>query len=104
MVEIDAFTLLILLGCSLGLTFLVVLLMFGMSSRLRRVESLLQQNASSSRSEPDHEAPSAAETSRGGAFEAFLDEEPGRRELTKSEQFSAYRKWRQEKGMNWSNS
>lgn len=48
-------------------------------------------------------APSGAETSPGGAFEAFLAEDPARRELSKGEQFSAYRKWRQENGMNWSN-
>ncbi|NJM36900.1 MAG: hypothetical protein HC845_02955 [Akkermansiaceae bacterium] len=50
------------------------------------------------------EAPPAIETSPGGAFEAFLEEDPARLKLTKSEQFKAYRKWRQEKGMNWSNS
>lgn len=47
---------------------------------------------------------SGAETPSGGAFEIFLSEEPSRRALTKSEQFAAYRQWRQEKGMNWSNS
>ncbi len=46
----------------------------------------------------------AVETSPGGAFEAFLEEDPSRRDLTKGEQFKAYRKWRQEKGLNWSNS
>lgn len=41
------------------------------------------------------------DASMGGAFEGFLDEEPGRRALPKGEQFAAYRKWRQEKGLNW---
>jgi hypothetical protein len=49
-------------------------------------------------------APPAIETSPGGAFEAFLEEDMDRLKMTKSEQFKAYRKWRQEKGMNWSNS
>jgi hypothetical protein len=49
-------------------------------------------------------ASSAGETSPGGAFEVFLGEDPSRREMAKGEQFSAYRRWRQEKGLNWSNS
>ncbi|GAA5131133.1 hypothetical protein GCM10023212_41970 [Luteolibacter yonseiensis] len=44
------------------------------------------------------------EISPGGAFEAFLNEDASRRALTKREQSAAYRKWRQAKGMNWSNS
>jgi hypothetical protein len=54
-----------------------------------------------------HEATSpvaGVETSPGGAFEMFLDEDPSRLKMPKSEQFKTYRKWRQEKGMNWSNS
>ena len=43
----------------------------------------------------------ALATSAGGAFEMFLAEEPARRKLPKREQFADYRKWRQEKGLNW---
>lgn len=39
---------------------------------------------------------------RGGPFDEFLSEDPGRRALSKSEQFAAYRAWRQAKGLNWS--
>lgn len=52
----------------------------------------------------DNSAPSTPETSPSGAFEAFLNEEPAIKKLPKGEQFAAYRKWRQEKGLNWSGS
>ncbi len=34
-------------------------------------------------------------------FAAFLEEDPARRELPKREQFAAFRKWREDKGLNW---
>lgn len=99
-------TLLILLYSSLGLLLILLALVFRISGKLSRLESLVSQSKSRSTApaESASAAPSAAETSPGGAFEAFLAEDPSRRELTKSEQFAAYRQWRHEKGMNWSNS
>lgn len=44
----------------------------------------------------------AAGAGRGGPFDEFLAEDPGRKNLSKSEQFAAYRAWRQAKGLNWS--
>lgn len=38
------------------------------------------------------------------AFESFLKEDPSRMQLTKSEQFAAYRQWRKNKGLNWKTS
>lgn len=35
-------------------------------------------------------------------FRQFLEEDPARREMPKKEQFSAFRKWRSERGLNWS--
>ncbi|RYD20022.1 MAG: hypothetical protein EOP88_16710 [Verrucomicrobiaceae bacterium] len=102
-------TLAILLYCCFGLLITLFILVLRISGKLNRLESLISQSKSRSASapapaEPVSGAPSAAETSPGGAFEAFLAEDSSRRELTKSEQFAAYRQWRQEKGMNWSNS
>lgn len=34
-------------------------------------------------------------------FDRFLAEDPARRALPKKEQFAAYRRWREEKGLNW---
>jgi hypothetical protein len=102
MPESEAPTLVILLSSCAGLLVLVLLMTFRISRRLSRIESLLGQNGS--RAEMSESAPSAGETSPGGAFEVFLSEDPSRREMAKGEQFSAYRRWRQEKGLNWSNS
>jgi hypothetical protein len=44
------------------------------------------------------------DSSQTSHFEEFLDEDPSRKELSKGEQSSAFRKWRQERGMNWSKS
>lgn len=104
MIQVDATVLTLLVGLTLGLVIWVLALVFRISSRLERLENQLKQGARRESSDPEESDPSVAETSRGGAFEAFLDEEPERRGLSKAEQFSAYRKWRQEKGMNWSNS
>ncbi len=95
-------TVVVLLSCCLGLVALMTLLLLGVSGRVRRIEKLLHE--STSRQEMADDAPSVAETSPGGAFENFLNEDPSRKSLSKSEQFAAYRQWRHEKGMNWSNS
>ncbi len=81
---------------------IVLFLVLRISWRLSRIEYLASRQQS--QNEAAEPPPSKAETSPGGAFEAFLEEDPGRRDLSKGEQFSAYRRWRQEKGMNWSNS
>ena len=96
----EAPTLLILLAVCAGLLVLVLLLVLRISCRLSRMEKLAGQ--ASSRGDSAEPAPSKAETSPGGAFEAFLAEYPSRRDLPKGEQFSAYRQWRQDRGMNWS--
>lgn len=102
MSEFETSTVVILLWSCAGLLVLVLLLIFQISGRLSRIERHVAEDHS--HPEIAEQAPSAAETSPGGAFETFLNEEPGRRELTKGEQFKAYRRWRQENGMNWSNS
>src|SRR6478735_1642976 len=92
---------------SICLVLLVLLLIMGIqiSGRLKRLEQRLGQSPQNhGNSEVSSHAPSAAETSAGGAFETFLKEDPARRRLSKGEQFAAYRQWRQENGMNWSNS
>ena len=102
MAELEANTVLMLLVACVALLVFALLVLFRISARVHRIENLLGQP--SGRSEPTDGSPSVAETSPGGAFEVFLNEDPARRKLTKSEQFAAYRQWRQEKGMNWSNS
>lgn len=91
----------ILLAVCVGLLFFLLLTVYGISGRLGRVERLL---AEKKEAKPASEPISAAESAPGGPFEAFLDEDPSRRSLSKKEQSAAYRKWRQQNGMNWSNS
>lgn len=102
MPESEGPSFMILLSSCGGLWILTLCLIWRVLARLKRME--LQLDQLSKRQEPTQAAPSQAETSPGGAFEAFLAEDPERRNLPKGEQFSAYRQWRQEKGMNWSNS
>ncbi|HVJ47418.1 MAG TPA: hypothetical protein VM511_13590 [Luteolibacter sp.] len=91
----------ILLAVCVGLLFFLLLAVFGINGRLGRVERLL---AEKKESKPAPESISAVESAPGGPFEAFLEEDPSRRSLSKKEQSAAYRKWRQQNGMNWSNS
>ena len=70
--------------------------------RLIRIEQLLENR------KPEHqadevavsEAESASESS-DSAFSRFLEQYPDCRDLPKSEQSRAYRKWRKQQGLNW---
>lgn len=90
-----------LLSVCLGLLVILLPVAFGHRRRLARIERLLaakdapKQVIATSVSE---------DPSPGGQFETFLSEDPARKLLSKKEQAAAYRKWRQERGMNWSNS
>jgi hypothetical protein len=91
-----------LISTCIGLLVMVLLFIWRIQARLARIEEMILRGSG-----PDTSldlGPSAAETSSGGAFESFLNEDPARRALAKSEQFAAYREWRQRKGLNWSNS
>jgi len=92
-------TLLILVCACAGLLVILIFMLLRIGSRLSNIEGRL---ASRKTPETPEAAPSVAETSPGGAFESFLEEDPGRREMPKKEQFAAYRQWRQERGLNWS--
>jgi hypothetical protein len=99
--EIADSTLVILTCALLGVAVLVMLAVFGISRTLRRIELRLAEMQN--RDGAGDEWPSAGENPGGGAFETFLAEDPERKQMPKKERFAAYRKWRQEKGLNWSN-
>jgi hypothetical protein len=95
-------TVVILLYSAVGLLILLIGMVLGIFRRLTRIERRMAERAN-----PQEAAASAQalkETSIGGAFETFLNEDPARRLLPKGEQFAAYRRWRQDHGLNWSNS
>lgn len=91
---------LILLAVCAGMSLILLLLAMRSGRRLRRIERLLEARDAAAKSPP---SPAAAATpAPRGEFETFLTEDPARQQLPKSEQFKAYRRWRREKGLNWS--
>jgi len=100
MPEADAPTVVILLWSAVGLLVILLLLVVAVFRRLSRIERRLIEDSG----RQDVTEAAATESQPGGAFEMFLNEDPAHRELPKREQFAAYRQWRHERGMNWSNS
>jgi hypothetical protein len=98
MPDFSSSTVIILLISAVGLLVLLLGIVIGISRRLTRIENFLAYQESAGNPPPPEE------TSPGGAFETFLNEDPARRKLPKSEQFAGYRRWRQENGLNWTNS
>lgn len=97
--EADPQTFNTLLAVAVGMVVLILFIGWRISRRLARIEQQLTDIVN--RSDSETSPPTHAETRSGGAFETFLNGDSARRLLTKSEQFAAYRKWRQEKGLNW---
>lgn len=89
----------------LGVLIVLQLLVFAVLIRLSSKVSQLSRNAG------DMVPPvgqDLADRKEGNAeqkqlFAEFLAEDPARRELPKKEQFAAFRRWRDEKGLNWKN-
>jgi hypothetical protein len=100
--ESDSSLLVILLSSILAVSLLLLTTILGISRALERLERRLADLKDASAGSAT--APSAAETSAGGAFETFLSEDPQRRSMAKAEQFAEYRRWRQAHGLNWSGS
>ncbi|QTN32206.1 hypothetical protein HZ994_07625 [Akkermansiaceae bacterium] len=81
---------------------IILLQLLRMNGRLAALSARLSRSSRSEKlAEPDAE-PGIVEVGPGTPFETFLKEDPERRTLAKKEQFKAYRKWRAEKGLNWS--
>lgn len=93
-------TVVILLISAVGLLLVLVAMGLGIFRRLAHIERSVAEGLS--RQEATESA--QVEPAVGGAFETFLNEDPARRLLPKGEQFAAYRRWRQDHGLNWSNS
>jgi hypothetical protein len=92
-----------LLGTNLFFLLLVWIGQIGAKNRLKRIEiQLANRKESSSRPISGEHDKKADEHEQYLIFQEFLDEDPTRSELPKKEQFAAYRKWRKEKGLNWS--
>lgn len=86
------------LGLLAVLNLLALVLLVRLSSRVSRLARAL---APVPEVVPEREAREEIPAASAGAFEAFLAEDPARRELPKKDQFAAFRRWRAEKGLNW---
>jgi hypothetical protein len=80
----------------------ILILLFRMNGRIAALSAKLNKTIQSIKSGDSDTAPNVAEAEPGTPFDEFLNEDPDRRSLAKKEQFKAYRKWRAEKGLNWS--
>ena len=99
MSETESLASLILLAMCAGSLLLLLVAVIRNGRSLRRIERSLQAREGAMKSA------SAATDGRAsgarGEFETFLGEDPARLLLPKGEQAKAYRRWRQDKGLNW---
>jgi hypothetical protein len=100
MPEMDVFTMVILLAVGTGFLFVLLVAVVRAGGCLQRIERLLEEKDRAT--EPAAPGPVIGRSSHGGEFRTFLREDATRQTLSKGEQFSAYRRWRKEKGLNWS--
>ncbi len=98
----------ILCYVAVAVLLIILIMLFRISSQVGEFSNNFKKStrpssspSASSDTPPETEAP-AIEVGPGTPFEEFLNEDLARRELPKKEQFKAYRKWRADKGLNWS--
>jgi hypothetical protein len=88
-----------LLGVLVVLQLLVLVALSRLSGRVSR---LARSNPAPSSPDGRGTAPAKEAAGESGKwFERFLEEDPARRDLPKKEQFAAFRRWRDEQGLNW---
>lgn len=96
----EVLTIIMLLAVAVGLLLLLLVVVTRIGRCVQRVERVLERTRGAG--DGVATAPDSKPSRQDGEFEAFLQEDPARRQLAKSEQFSAYRRWRRDKGLNWS--
>jgi len=88
------------LGAILFLQLVLLVLVLQLAGRLRRLQAWLVEKLSPPAPAGVRER-SSERRARKRLFEQYLDEDPNRRYLPKKEQFSGFRRWRSEQGLNW---
>ena len=88
-----------LIGAVLFFQFILFLLVVGLSGKIKRLSRMLAQQEPQIGPELGEKKDATADQKKW--FEVFLEEDPARRELPKKEQFAAFRRWREEQGLNW---
>lgn len=89
----------VLLGSLVVLQLLVLALLVRVSGRVSRLSRMLAPSVVPAGRDLADRKESNADQKKW--FAQFLAEDPGRAQLPKKEQFAAFRRWREEKGMNW---
>jgi hypothetical protein len=74
---------------------------FVLDARLRWIQRELRRRTQSRSLDPELLEKKAETKEQKALFQEYLDEDPARRDLPKKEQFDGFRKWRDEKGLNW---
>lgn len=87
-----------------SILFFVVLVWFGqirLQARMARIERQLGGAKAKQVDETPQMRRKAENGEQKQMFQEFLAEDPSRKMMPKREQFTAFRKWRSEKGLNW---
>lgn len=101
-----SFTILCYITVALLALMLIVLIQISVTissaSQQRKKQGALNGRTVSSEDFLEETETPSIEVGPGTPFEEFLNEDPQHRTLPKKDQFKSYRKWRAEKGLNWS--
>lgn len=93
-----------LLGVLIFLQLVGFIAMLAMSGNVKRLMRWAASQEPSPAREKDHRELSELKeenSEQKQLFATFLAEDPMRKELSKKEQFAAFRRWRDQKGLNW---
>lgn len=83
----------------IALLFFCLLTLMVIVNRLGCINAALRSRSDSGQASATSDGRSRGTSS--GAFVKFMAERPELAELSKSEQFAAFRKWRKDQGLNW---
>lgn len=89
----------ITLGVLAVMQVLLFLALLRLSARISRLFTLIASPVPPASQELADRKESNSEQKKW--FAEFLAEDPARKSLPKKEQFAAFRRWREEKGLNW---
>lgn len=88
-----------LLGVLIALQLLVLVVLLRLSGRVTRLARRTTNQVPVAGKQLGERKESTTEQKK--SFALFLAEDPARKDLAKKDQFAAFRRWRDEKGMNW---
>ncbi|WP_035612409.1 hypothetical protein [Haloferula sp. BvORR071] len=90
-----------LLGGLLLFQVLLLLVVLALSGKVSRLARMIAARDAGPAAGPELTQKKEENSEQKKQFAKFLEENPSRKELPKKEQFAEFRKWRDEKGLNW---